>query len=189
MKEAMPADPPALREQMSDAIQLTGETMEQIRLLAQGLRPPALDTVGLSSVVEGYCRDFAARTRLHLECYTEPVPPLPDTHIITLYRFLQEALTNIVRHAQATWAEVRLSYDGAFVTLEVADDGLGFDAPALMTGAEPGGIGLLGMRERMELLEGTLTVESRPGQGAHLAARLPWQHKKDSVVAKISPTA
>lgn len=176
MKEAISADSPALREQMSDAIQLTGETMEQIRLLAQGLRPPALDTVGISSVVEGYCRDFALRTRLRLECHTENVPPLPDTHVITLYRFLQEALTNVVRHAEATWAEVRLSYDGSFVTLEVTDDGLGFDAASLMSGAEPGGIGLLGMRERMELLEGTLTVESRPGQGAHLVARLPLEH-------------
>jgi PAS domain S-box-containing protein len=173
MKESMPADPPALREQMSDAIQLTGETMEQIRLLAQGLRPPALDTVGLSSVVEGYCRDFATRTRLRLECHTQPVPPLPDTHIITLYRFLQEALTNVVRHSQATWAEVRLGYDGSFITLEVTDDGIGFDAASRMSGTAARGIGLLGMRERMELLEGTLLVESRPGQGAHLVARLP----------------
>jgi PAS domain S-box-containing protein len=175
MKEALPAEPPALREQMSDAIQLTGETMEQIRLLAQGLRPPALDTVGLASVVEGYCRDFSARTRLRVECHTKAVPPLPDSHIITLYRFLQEALTNVVRHAQATWAEVRLNYDGAFVTLEVTDDGVGFDASSLMAGVRPGGIGLLGMRERMELLQGTLLVESRPGQGTHLVARLPWQ--------------
>lgn len=178
MRQSMPADVPGLQglqEQMSDAIQLTGETMEQIRLLAQGLRPPALDTVGLASVVEGYCRDFSTRTRLRIECQAEPVPPLPDSLIITFYRFLQEALTNVVRHADATWASVKIRYDGRQVILEVTDNGQGFDASTLLASVHPGGIGLVGMRERLELLAGSLSVESRPGQGTHLTAQIPWQ--------------
>jgi len=143
--------------------------MEQVRSLAQNLRPPSLDTVGLNATLEGFCLDFAEGTLLAVDYAGAEVPPLPQAVSICLYRFLQEALTNVIRHAQASQVSVALRCGARTVTLSVEDDGRGFDKQALVSG----GIGLLGMRERLELVGGRLEIESQPGQGTRLTARVP----------------
>jgi signal transduction histidine kinase len=145
-------------------------------LLAQGLRPPELDVVGLDPTLADYCHDFAERTRLVVDYTGTDLPALPDALAICFYRVLQEALTNVVKHAQATHVAVALRCDADTLSLVVEDDGQGFDAraQAAATGASrTRGIGLLGMRERLELLGGRLVITSAPGQGARLAASAP----------------
>jgi signal transduction histidine kinase len=170
----LPPSATALRRRISDVIALAGTTMDQIRLLAQDLRPPALDALGLNLTLEGFCRSFAVRTDLVIDYVGTKVPALSDTINITLYRLLQEALTNVVKHARARRVRVTLQYDAEAIHLSIVDDGRGFDQQAALRGTSPVvGIGLVGMQERLALLGGELEIDSVRGQGTHVVARLP----------------
>ncbi len=174
IQEDLPPEPSSLQQRIGNAAALTGATMEQLRLLAQDLRPPALDAMGLGPTAESLCRDFAERTRLTIEYLGADLPRLTEPLNVCLYRFLQEALTNVAKHACANQVRVALRYDAETVSLSVEDDGRGFDRQArLSERCWPMGIGLLGMQERLESLGGRLEIESRPGQGTCLVAHLP----------------
>ncbi len=175
MHADLPFESESLRRRMAEAVALTDTTMEQIRLLAQGLRPPALDAVGLALTLEGFCRDFAERTRLSIRYTGANLPALPGAVNIALYRFLQEALTNVAKHAHANRVGVTLRYDAGAVSLSIEDDGQGFDQQGRRRAARrpATGIGLLGMQERFELLGGRVSIESRPGNGTRLTAYAP----------------
>jgi PAS domain S-box-containing protein len=176
MQSDLPPGSEAVRQSIREAMLLTEQTMEQLRLLARGLRPPALDAVGLNSTLEDYCRDFARVTRLAVDYSGAELPALPDAAMITLYRVVQEGLTNVARHARASRVWVTLRQDANQVSLSVEDDGQGFDREAAEPAADYAwGIGLLGMQERLELLGGRLEVTSRPGRGTRLVARIPWR--------------
>jgi PAS domain S-box-containing protein len=172
----LPDKAESLRERIRESVILTDDTMERIRLLARDLRPPALDAVGLSPTLEDVCRDFGKRTQLSIDYEGEKLPVLPDAVSICLYRVLQEALTNVARHAQArhVWVALRREVDS--ISLSVDDDGQGFDLPVTpsFTG-RPMGIGLLGMRDRLELLGGGMEIDSQPGKGTRLVAHVPWE--------------
>jgi len=169
IRSDLPAESGSLHQRLGEAVALTDTTMEHIRLLAQDLRPPALDTIGLDCTLEGLCQDFARRTRLSVEYAGTEIPALTEAAAISLYRFLQEALTNVARHANANWISVVLRRDAETISLTVEDDGEGFQQGA----AEAMGIGLLGMQERLELLGGRLQTQSWPGQGTRLTAHIP----------------
>ncbi len=169
----LPAGTDQLRRQLDEAVKLAGTTMERLRTLARDLRPPALDTAGLDSALEGLCNDFATYARLPVEYQGCDLTDLPGTADICLYRFLQEALTNVVKHAQANRVSVRLEAVDGQVLLSVADDGCGFDQAAKIRAVRSSrGIGLLGLRERLELLGGWLELETQPGYGTRLTAHL-----------------
>lgn len=168
----LPLDTEVLRQNLAEAIALTESTRERIRVLAQGLRPPALDTVGLNLTLEALCRDFSQRTQLPIRYEGQDVQGLSDAMTICLYRILQEALTNVVKHAEASQVDVRLLRDEQTVRLVVADNGRGFTHTQARV-AQWTGIGLQGMRERLELLGGWLVVESELGRGVRTVANLP----------------
>jgi PAS domain S-box-containing protein len=161
----------AVRRQLDQAIALVDQTMVQMRLLAHDLHPAALDDLGLNPTLKGFCRDFEKHTRLPVAYTGVDVADLPEGVGISLYRFLQEALTNVARHAQATCVTVSLENEGDAVRLSVTDNGRGFDAPQVL-GREcaASGIGLRGMQERIEALGGMLQISSRPGAGVSVTA-------------------
>lgn len=168
------ADFDGLDQRIEEAIVLTETTMQRIRLLAQALRPPALEAVGLGPTLEDLCRDFAERTGLQIDFRAGELPAVPDDVSICLYRFLQEALTNVVKHAEAGRVEVALCYDSETLSLSVEDDGKGLTGDRSASG-QPVGMGLLGMQERLELLSGWLEIVSQPDQGTRLVAFIPWE--------------
>ena len=170
----LPAEFGSLRQRLGDAANLTSGIMEQIRLLAQDLRPPALDAVGLNLTLEGFCRDYSRRTRLSIDYQSTDGQVPAEPICICLYRFLQEALTNVVKHAGAGQVRVALQHDTDEISLSVEDNGHGFDVPSTLPAqSQPMGIGLLGMQERIESLGGWLEIESQPGQGTRLVAHVP----------------
>jgi PAS domain S-box-containing protein len=172
----LPAEFTALRQSLSEAIALTDETMDEMRRLAHTLRPPALDAVGLNPTLEDLCRDFARRTHLSVNYVGAEVSGLPDAAAICFYRVLQESLTNVARHAHADQVQVALRCDADRVSLSVEDNGRGFDTGGVISNSnQDAGIGLLGMRERLELLGGRLEINSRPGRGTRLVAHIPWR--------------
>jgi hypothetical protein len=163
-----------MRQQLAATAALCEETMVQIRALAHDLRPGALDDLGLNLTLEGYCHDFAERTHLHISYQGAEIPSLPEMAELCLYRFLQEALTNVARHAKTDRAWVHLSDNNGWVRLSVADVGLGFafqqNGPLHSSAA---GIGLLGMQERLEAVGGKLRILSAPGRGTEVEAAVP----------------
>ena len=173
MHDEVPADAAALRHRLAEAATLTDAVTDQVRQIAQALRPPALDALGVNAALEGCCRDFSRRAQLTVE-YTGTDLPLPrETIGIQLYRVLQEALTNVAKHARARRVQVRLEPMDGMIQLVVEDDGAGFD-PEAWAGHRSGmGIGLIGMRERIEQLQGHLEIASQPGRGTRLVARIP----------------
>lgn len=160
-----------MAQQLREAVAMTDQTMEQIRLLAHALRPPVLDTFGLNASLEGLCSDFARRTQLTVQYSGTELPPLSDPVTISFYRFLQEALTNIAKHAAAQNIEVTLAYANLTqqVCLTVADDGKGITTTETLEEMSSG-VGLTGMQERFELLGGKVTIESQIGQGTQIMA-------------------
>jgi signal transduction histidine kinase len=148
----------------------TNKTLEKIRLLAQDLRPTLLDTLGLKRALETYCNEFKARTGLEISLEIDAeFPELSDMHSITLYRFVQEALTNVVKHSKASQVWVELSLDGQNAVLTVQDNGHGF---AVSDMEYIKGIGITGMRERLMIAGGELRINSS-SNGTIISAYLP----------------
>lgn len=176
IRDDVAADEPRLRQRIDDAIDLTAGTIQYIRALADKLHPPALNVVGLNLTLHNLCRNFAVGSDLSVKYRGDDLPPLSESYRIVFYRFLQEGLDNVLKHAQARKVAVTLHYDGRQISLTVADDGRGFD-PQTSKGSsgEPGNIGLFGLQERFARLGGQLIIQSQPGEGACLTARVPWQ--------------
>jgi two-component system sensor histidine kinase UhpB len=160
---------------LEDGIALIDQIISQVRNLSLDLRPSMLDDLGLVPALEWYV-DMQAR-RLGVSAHLETA--LGDTRLpapleTACFRLVQEALTNVGRHAQAKQVWVVLRLDRNELVLEVRDDGAGFDVSAAWQRATHGtSLGLYGMRERVELLGGTIEIQSAPGQGTIIQARLP----------------
>jgi signal transduction histidine kinase len=150
--------------------ELASITLGDVRRIALDLRPSVLDELGLEAAVRRYARDVHERYGLDVAVLVTLPTRLPRQEETVLYRAVQEALTNVVRHAKATSVSVVATKGGSSVRLVIEDDGVGFDPDAL---APAEMIGLLGMRERLELLGGSLRIESAPGAGCTVHARLP----------------
>jgi two-component system, NarL family, sensor histidine kinase DevS len=159
-----------MRRAASDLRELVVATLQDVRRLAVQLRPKALDDFGLAPALERLAQTFAEATEMHVDVEArlgdERLPAEVET---TLYRIVQEALTNIVKHAEATNVSILLLRRNATATVVIEDDGKGFDPENV----REEGVGLLGMRERVELHDGRLTVESVPGSGTTLVAEVP----------------
>ena len=146
------------------------EIFVKIRRLARDLRPPVLDALGLRVAMQTYCTEFTRRTHLPIVFEADSsLPELSDIYNITLYRALQEALTNIVKHAQASQGWVDLSMEEKMVHLTVQDNGIGFSEE----NSKSNGIGLTGLRERITIAGGTLNISSTSKRGTILSAQFP----------------
>lgn len=156
---------------LEDMREMLLETAEGMRRIARGLRPPALADAGLDAAIRGHIREVKRSTRLEVDLSVDAVDPLlgPDRRLV-VYRVVQEALSNVVRHAEVGRAAVDIERRDENVVAIIRDEGRGFEAAA----REPGeGLGLIGMEERAEMVGGTLHVESRPGEGTTVRLEVP----------------
>jgi PAS domain S-box-containing protein len=148
-------------------------TVDNVGRLARGLHPSLLDDLGLAAAVRRHVSDFTKSFGVTVDLRLAAIAsrrltPLMQT---TLYRILQEALTNVARHARVGAAEVEFKYHGAMLQLVVRDKGVGFDPDAVLT--DTIGLGLHGMKERVALLGGSVEINSAPGRGTSIRARIP----------------
>lgn len=166
------ARPPAdtrLGAPVAEAKQLVDKMFRTVRDLALGLRPSMLDDLGLRAALEWHVRDVSRRFSVEVDLRIEGnVDTLADTHQTCIYRAIQEALTNCVRHAKARSIVVDITAVQGSLTISVADDGTGFDAAR-----RRGGLGLRGIEERVKELGGRLTIRTTPGHGTTLLMYLP----------------
>ncbi|CAG0983713.1 partial serine/threonine-protein kinase RsbW, partial [Gammaproteobacteria bacterium] len=133
------------------------------------------DDLGLAPALQWYIRQYAQRVNLDVQLDISNLEERLPAHVETaLYRIIQEALTNVTRHAQATTVHLRLQRSGATVIARIEDDGRGFDVQHVFNGSLPKqGIGLMGMRERATLLGGTFSLYSEPGHGTQVSIEIP----------------
>lgn len=158
---------------ISDTIGLMDQLIGQVRALSLDLRPPLLDEMGLVPALEGYLKAVSVRSGLPIGFHFDDRLAFAAVELeIAVFRVVQEAVTNAMRHAGASTLEVDLTAQDGGVAIRVQDDGNGFDAEAMLATGGPG-LGLFGMRERVHDLGGTWSVESRPGRGTLIRAFVP----------------
>jgi len=166
---------PAARQRVEEIRTLAESILSNVRRFSRDLRPSLLDDLGLVPAVEWLTEDLSQQTgvRAELDVVGLPRRMEPDVEL-SLFRIVQEAISNVRRHAKATRVVVRLSFADKRVRLQVRDDGVGFmpnERAADLSSAR--GLGLRGMRERAELIGGTLVVTSEPGKGTIVEATAP----------------
>jgi len=151
------------------------EEAENLRRLMSNLRPPLLDERGLVAAVRELGSKFAKDQGVKVSVDGQADQPMPEEVEVLAYRVIQEALTNISKHAAASNVSVRIALSAGMLDVEVSDDGSGFDATKARDYLRKGKVGLASMRERTELGGGTFTVRSQPGRGTTVSASLPYE--------------
>jgi signal transduction histidine kinase len=164
---------PDIRQRAEELRSVTSRTLEEVHALSLQLRPSVLDDLGLPAALERHIADCRRRYALDIDlaitgCESERLPSAVET---ALYRIVQESLTNIARHAQASTASVFIERRDQAVRAIIEDDGCGFNPET--ASKQDGHLGLYGIRERAELLGGKLTIESEPEHGASLFVEIP----------------
>ncbi len=165
--------PEAWQRHVRNAIGLARESLSEARRSVEGSRPEHLETARLPEALADVAREWTELNGVPVEVVTTgDVQPLHPEVEVALLRTAQEALANVARHANASHAWLTLSYMGDVVTLDVRDDGVGFDVPTA-SDERGSGFGLSAMRQRVNRVAGTLAIESEPGAGTAVSARVP----------------
>jgi signal transduction histidine kinase len=167
--EAQSGAPPPFEGR--EALDLIDGAVRSVRLLCVDLRPPALIHLGLQPAIEALAADFRARSEIACHLRLPPELPVLDPHCqTTVYRIVQELLTNVARHAAASEVNIVLRVEASTLVIEVADNGRGIAAEEL---AGTGSLGLLGLRERALAHGGSISIAGQPGRGTTGLVRIP----------------
>ena len=171
LKQQLAAPPRSLSDKLNDMEALLDGAVAATRRISSDLRPMMLDDLGLVPATEWLVQSFSERTGIPCRfALANPELELRDPHATTVFRIVQEALTNVTKHARASHVEVTLEERNGELVVRVRDDGVGF---SLQDSRKPHSYGLVGLRERAYLLGGQVEIESGPGAGTRIEARLP----------------
>lgn len=156
-------------EEIESASQNLDIIIKHLRQIFFQLYPPSLNRVSLSKVLDALCSSIKDTYKLEIDLsYQDNLPDLVDHQAITVYRFVQEGLTNIVKHARATSAWINLDYSDGELNISIEDDGCGFSVQTMKEG-----VGLRGLRERFLMLNGNFEIETSPNKGTRLSGSIP----------------
>jgi PAS domain S-box-containing protein len=168
------ADPARVGKSIRRTQSLVERSVRIVHRFARELRPPALDDLGLIASLQSHLREFMGRTGIRVGFSVQTgVESLSALQRAMLYRVIQEALNNVSRHAQASRVEVSIRRETRQVIASIADNGKSFDTDQELRPRRSGRLGLIGMRERVEMLGGRFSIHSKPGQGTTVVARIP----------------
>lgn len=166
-----------VRQNVEELRELTSNALDSVRRMAVDLRPSALDDLGLVPALHSYAEKYSTAWPIKVTFSAEGLKKrLPTNVELVLYRIVQEALTNVAKHSGASTVEINLRRRSNTVTVAVYDDGKGFDIREV-TRTDGSGLGLFGMRERLALVGGAIDIESAPGRGTTIIARVPLQDR------------
>jgi two-component system, NarL family, sensor histidine kinase UhpB len=173
LQAAKAAAGPEARPNLDESLALLQRAGTRVRSLALELRPVLLETAGLDATLRWLAQQHGQRTGIVTEVIGH-VTEVPGEVAIACFRVLQEALTNVVRHAEARNVRIELTHSEGRLSLVVRDDGVGFDVSRILERAAGGAnLGLVGMRERVEILGGNLTISAQPGHGTAIQVSFP----------------
>lgn len=164
---------PGVRERVQQVRQMLDRMEGQLRALAHELRPPILDERGLVPALENLAEGVSRRAGVRVTVEAFQGPRLPVRVETAIYRVVQEALNNAAKHAHPKSVQIRLWKAEGSVCCSVRDDGAGFDLATVTAGAGKRGLGLTGIRERLEALGGSFEIQSAPGQGTDYRINVP----------------
>jgi signal transduction histidine kinase len=173
LTRALPLPESDARSRLREISDLALKLAKDIQALSHRLHPAKLEYLGIVSAAASFCRDVSTQQNVEIAFSHDGIPPaVPVELALALFRILQEAVTNAVKHAGVGQVKVTLRGHRGEIRLEVVDGGAGFDpnADAVLSGHAPG---LVGMQERARLLGGELSIRSRPGAGTSISARVP----------------
>jgi PAS domain S-box-containing protein len=166
-----------LADELTEVKEIVHGVLQDLRATAKELRPPTLSSFGLENAIRSHANDIADKypdLKIQLSLAHDR-QMLPEKVRLALFRIFQQCMANVVRHAQATHARVRFTFDAEETYLEVSDDGKGFDVPSnWIAFVRQGRYGLAGAAERANSLGGAMTVESKPGNSTTVRVRIPW---------------
>jgi signal transduction histidine kinase len=166
---------PALRKRIAKTQRLVENAVNVVHGFARGLRPAVLDDLGLIPALHGYCKSLSAGKRLVILIKAfGGVESLGETEKTVLYRVGQSALSNVVRHAHATKVNLTIREVSGAIRMEICDNGKSFDVEKILLEKSPRRLGLIGMRERLEMVGGSVAIESTPGKGTTVRAEIPF---------------
>lgn len=178
-------EPAHIKNRLSKLRKLVSEIIDKSHNIAYMLRPPAIDEAGLSEAIEGLLVDYRhlTKTEFSYQKPSEELDILPE-HKLLFYRITQELLTNMAKHSQAAKVKVRLEREGDFIKFFYEDDGAGFDYKEVSKQPQRRKedkfkLGLIGLKERVELLDGLIHIDSSPGKGTLVSVKLLTSGKKD----------
>ena len=167
---------PDLLDKLDAMNRIAESTLATVRRVSAELRPGILDALGLTAAVDWLVRDFEKRSEIPCNLLIEPEEIEVEQNLATdVFRVLQEALTNVARHARASSLQVTLRQNEDMLELEVADDGIGISEEEI---SRPGSLGLLGIRERLLVHGGGVALRRLPGKGSCLSATIPTRGKE-----------
>ena len=161
---------PEVRSPMGELEKQVSEIASDIQLLSHELHSAKLHYLGIAGAVRGFCREFSEKQKVDIDVQTDALPALSRDISLCLFRVLQEALHNSAKHSGGRHFEVRLWGTADEIHLTVKDSGVGFDREQATMGQ---GLGLVSMEERLKLVNGSFTIETQPGGGATIHARVP----------------
>lgn len=163
-----------LKAKITRTQRLVESSVNAVHRFARELRPAVLDDLGLIPALHAYSKAFAGRKKIniHLTAF-DGVEALPSASRMVLFRVAQEAMTNVARHAHAARIQVMLRQIPSGVRMEIHDDGISFEVQKALGARNHSRLGLIGMNERLEMIGGSLTLESAPGRGTTVRAEVP----------------
>jgi signal transduction histidine kinase len=168
-----------LKEKIARTQQLVENSVNAVHRFARELRPAVLDDLGLIPALHAYSKSLAERKKLKIQMTAfGGVEALGSAKRTVLFRVAQEALTNIARHAHATQVRMSISEISGAVRMEISDNGKSFLVKETLSAKSNKRLGLIGMRERVEMVGGSLAIESAPGQGTTVRAEIPFIQEK-----------
>jgi PAS domain S-box-containing protein len=170
VRDNLPADAAAAAARLDGMLGLLDASVAATRRIAADLRPLLLDDLGLAPAIDWLVQNFRQRSGVACALELDEALELQEPHATAVFRMVQESLANVAKHAQATQARVKVAREDGEILLVVEDDGVGFrpDDPR-----KPQSLGLVGLRERAYLLQGSVQVASEPGRGSRIEARIP----------------
>jgi signal transduction histidine kinase len=182
LESRLGSDPQGAANTLHELQALTAESLRELQRLMSDLRPAHLDDLGLAATLRWYASRVEERSPLKIRVESSGIEqPLPDAARICTFRIVQEALNNVIRHADANSVQISLAYTEQGVHVVIKDDGRGFDVGRLKqssaTHRQP--LGLAGMQERAALLGGLVTIHSTPGAGTLIEASLPYSEESE----------
>ena len=172
IKQRNPETEQALLRKLQAMSQLLDTTVQSVRKIASELRPAVLDSLGLLAAIEWQAEEFQRRTGIRCECFLTAEEVQLDRHGATaVFRILQESLTNVMRHANATRVSITFEQEAGYYLMEIKDDGGGIQADDL---DKSDSLGVLGMKERAHLFGGSVSIHGEPGKGTTVAVEIPY---------------
>ncbi|OGV66277.1 MAG: hypothetical protein A3K19_28705 [Lentisphaerae bacterium RIFOXYB12_FULL_65_16] len=190
LKMEATANTGGLKRRIVSAQRLVERSVATVHRFARELRPAMLDDLGLIPTLLSFIKDLGKRTGLHIRfnaVTAGKIEKLDSLKLTVLYRVAQEALTNVAKHAQASQVSVSIQTPPGFICLEVWDNGTSFDVTDVLGPRRRKRLGILGMRERAEMVGGTFAIESAPGNGTTVRVQLPFRSDAKKLGLAVTP--